>query len=1144
MGLGSRDARRHETARTAGVRPEDYYDFTPGQTVMTVDGFLGKVLAVNDGPWPGSEEYEVSLLNDMGGGIYTSSQLRASTDHSASTENTAALDYPELAEVLSQRPDPGKYPDSTLGLTASLQKQAGSFEDAWAKIPTDPHDTSQCVSRKDNPTYCLWHKADHLETDGEPRGDVDGHGNPVGEQPDLPRCDLCDGFHDSLHHYSETEANNGYREDDSALDGIDPDDDGRQDFTGRHAAQASPPGLCDNGHLTWGGVCPACRDADPDQNAMVVNPGDNKPNPGVIAKTADLHVTADWYYSRSKISGDPIVHPAGQPVKGGRPGLDVGDHVLFDSGHSARIKAVTPTLLHLEGHSPMHRGPIEGDHSQSIWSSDSIEEAGQDVPAMPEGAAQMLDSNPHGPTRYSTRRTAGTGDWHPWSSLCEEDPENEGFCGYHHEHHEDEDENCIAHDHSPEPYCEKCGVDGHDESVHTTMCHRCDDVVDHEGNHVSSQDGTCPNEPRTEDDVFDGLDPSKYCGEHCQSGHASDIHHGIMGHHTFVRGEREYAGHGTPLSNITGPHDAPADRDSRYEVRDPDAEGLCHYCRKPLPDSPLRALDDLGSPQERHFLKTNPTGPTKYSVLDEGYALVRAAALSPSLAFHVTAAWRDVQAKAKAIRTKGGVRIVAVQSDAVVAQVQGDHNVYQSSILRAPGSQKVATWECGCKWAAYSWGRKGPYKKYEGRMCSHALALHYEAQSQGMFGGQVAEQPKAPKWMRRHTPVVVAYDPDRQINVAASLDHDTPLRTFVSTAMAQGEDPEEIGVLLSTVTASVNSPFGEPGPHPITNVPGPTAPRNPSENPASAGPLTAADPQGWGEKSPSSMGDRYASLDDALFEPEIAKEAWAQVVLPIARQLLISQAPKLLGGDDDQDPQPDANLPGTPGTQQAPEQQAEQRTQQADAEGTGVRTLLDQQAEQHRANPWHASLNEEPEPALPSTDGAAEDEQTWSGYAGDPEPDQVIATSVMATSVPTGTTYATDGSTGHNPAGQVTNPGLGLISVDDEVLSPESPSVQTVGSVSDIVAEFQRTAGASALQAGPAGSSKDTSDIATAAAAFLQKTAMAEFSPAQQKELIDEGEGVLAGNFASLQIAGTHYQPLEEALKSSEAADDDEGWLS
>ena len=112
-----------------------------------------------------------------------------------------------------------------------------------------------------------------------------------------------------------------------------------------------------------------------------------------------------------------------------------------------------------------------------------------------------------------------------------------------------------------------------------------------------------------------------------------------------------------------------------------------------------------------------------------------------SFRFHVTASWRDVQQKAKRIREKSGVKVISVAGTYIVAEVQGDTNTYETRLQRMAGSSAVAMWECGCKWATYSWGRSGRWKKYEGRMCSHALALTYEAQAQEWMGGTIKEGP-------------------------------------------------------------------------------------------------------------------------------------------------------------------------------------------------------------------------------------------------------------------------------------------------------------------------------------------------------------------------------------------------------------------
>lgn len=127
-------------------------------------------------------------------------------------------------------------------------------------------------------------------------------------------------------------------------------------------------------------------------------------------------------------------------------------------------------------------------------------------------------------------------------------------------------------------------------------------------------------------------------------------------------------------------------------------------------------------------------------------AIVQEAVSDDTFRFHFTAAWSDIQEKAKRIRSEGGVRILSVTDDQVTGDVQGDEGVYQTTLIREPGKQAVAMWECGCPWATYSWARSGRWKKYEGRMCSHALALNYEIQARGWRGGEVHEDPEAPEW--------------------------------------------------------------------------------------------------------------------------------------------------------------------------------------------------------------------------------------------------------------------------------------------------------------------------------------------------------------------------------------------------------------
>lgn len=128
------------------------------------------------------------------------------------------------------------------------------------------------------------------------------------------------------------------------------------------------------------------------------------------------------------------------------------------------------------------------------------------------------------------------------------------------------------------------------------------------------------------------------------------------------------------------------------------------------------------------------------------------AANDDELGWHFIASWADVRNKAKRIRTEGHVRVISATAGYVTAEIRGDTNIYQTTIMRVPGGKSTAMWECGCAWANYSWGRSGRWKKYEGRMCAHALALTYEAQAQEMFGKEISEQRNMPQW--RNDPTI------------------------------------------------------------------------------------------------------------------------------------------------------------------------------------------------------------------------------------------------------------------------------------------------------------------------------------------------------------------------------------------------------
>lgn len=168
-------------------------------------------------------------------------------------------------------------------------------------------------------------------------------------------------------------------------------------------------------------------------------------------------------------------------------------------------------------------------------------------------------------------------------------------------------------------------------------------------------------------------------------------------------------------------------------------------------------------------------------------AMLRTAARDRDFGFEVTASWADVQRKAKRIRSEGGVTIVIASNDGIGGHVKGDHGTYEALLVYRPGTKKVSDWTCGCKWAAYAFERSPGFQRFEGRKCSHALALQFEAQSQGMFGKEV--HPSEPTSRERS---IVRYDPDAGEHVFARPYEGSLVGTLVARLRAAEVDPAEI----------------------------------------------------------------------------------------------------------------------------------------------------------------------------------------------------------------------------------------------------------------------------------------------------------------------------------------------------------------
>lgn len=139
-----------------GITPEDYWDFQPGEPVMTIDGFPGKVTMVEDGPIAGTENYVVELDHGLGGGNYTSSMLsKVTASREAAGIHLAAEDYPELGDILDERPDPGKLTFAAAKVVPNEERAAADAEDHDEEDP-EAIDPSLPGDSADQPSSCSY----------------------------------------------------------------------------------------------------------------------------------------------------------------------------------------------------------------------------------------------------------------------------------------------------------------------------------------------------------------------------------------------------------------------------------------------------------------------------------------------------------------------------------------------------------------------------------------------------------------------------------------------------------------------------------------------------------------------------------------------------------------------------------------------------------------------------------------------------------------------------------------------------------------------------------------------------------------------------------------------------------------------------
>lgn len=199
---------------------------------------------------------------------------------------------------------------------------------------------------------------------------------------------------------------------------------------------------------------------------------------------------------------------------------------------------------------------------------------------------------------------------------------------------------------------------------------------------------------------------------------------------------------------------------------------------------------------------------------------------TPGSARTTESSWEDVRDKAKRIRESGGVHIVSKHDNLVVGEVQGDHGTYTSEIDRNPGRDDIAYWSCTCEWNTYAWGRSGPWKKYEGRVCSHVYALELECLSRGMFGQPISEDKAAsleaaasaviamPSWRDRgampDAEAVIAPDISRDGRRYLVYTYSEPVARFPTLAEAKKYLEDIYGTLPWRVVGGDTDPHYDP----------------------------------------------------------------------------------------------------------------------------------------------------------------------------------------------------------------------------------------------------------------------------------------------------------------------------------------------